>query len=580
MGVKNILLYSSAILFTCLPIHQAFSGPLLAEAYESRQVERIDIQAENLPAGTSFDPRPVLEKLQTKVGNPFSQLVFDSDLKSLSASYDRIEPQIDVQNGEVFITIKIWLRPTIRKITWQGNDNIKNSTLRKELGIKPTKMYNRVEFNKRFNKVKEYYVKKGYFESQLSYSIVPVPDTNEVDINITVIEGRAGIIEDIVFSGFSDKEKSKILEMIYTKEYNFFTSWLTGHGVFHEEAIEQDRLTIVNLLQNEGYADAKVDLQITNAAKEGRIVITITADKGPVFHYGEVTFRGNTLFSDQEIERAFIIHPKEAYSPEKIRATADSIKDLYGRKGYIETNVQYETELVSDAPVYNVHFDIEEGGAYKIGLIRVFGNEQTQAHVILRESLLVPGETFDSVKLKATQQRLQNMGYFKNVNVYAVRTQDDQILGENYRDVYIEVEEAPTGHASLFFGFSTADKVFGGLDVTETNFNYKGLKKLPKTGVSSMRGGGEYAHAKVTLGSAVRTYLISWMTPYFKDTLWRVGFEAYINQSQLEAKDYEIDSLGGSIFASYPLSAYWTAGTKYRAKHAKIDVADAPGHGE
>jgi outer membrane protein insertion porin family len=554
-------------------MQQVFSGPLLAEAYESRRVERIDIQAENLPTGTSFDARPVLEKLQTKVGNPFSQLVFDSDLKSLAANYDRIEPQIDVSGGEVFITIKVWLRPTIRKITWQGNAHIKNSTLRKELGIKPAKTYNRVEFNKKFNKVKEYYVKKGYFESQLSYTIVPVPDSNEVDIEITVVEGRAGIIDDIIFSGFSNKEKSKILEMIYTKEYNFFTSWLTGHGVFHEEAIEQDRLTIVNLLQNEGYADANVDLQITNAEKEGRIVVTITAEKGPIFHYGEVTFRGNTLFTDKEIEDAFLIHPKEAYSPEKIRNTADSIKDLYGRKGYIETNVQYETELASDAPVYNVHFDIEEGAAYKIGLIRVFGNEQTQVHVILRESLLTPGETFDSVKLKATQQRLQNMGYFKNVNVYAVRTQDDQILGENYRDVYIEVEEAPTGHASLFFGLSSDNGVFGGLDITETNFNYKGFKSLPKTGPSAMRGGGEYAHAKVTVGSSVRTYLISWMTPYFRDTLWRIGFEGYVNQSQLEAKDYQIDSLGGSIFASYPLSAYWTLGTKYRAKHAKIDVA-------
>jgi outer membrane protein insertion porin family len=573
VSVKNILLYSSMVLFTCSPIQQVFSGPLLAEAYESRRVERIDIQAENLPSGTSFDARPVLEKLQTKVGTPFSQLVFDSDLKSLASSYDRIEPQIDVNGGEVFITIKVWLRPTIRKITWQGNAHIKNSALRKELGIKPTKTYNRVEFNKKFNKVKEYYVKKGYFESQLSYVIVPVADSNEVDIEITVVEGRAGIIDDIIFSGFSNKEKSKILEMIYTKEYNFFTSWLTGHGVFHEEAIEQDRLTVVNLLQNEGYADAKVDLQITNAEKEGRIVVTITADKGPIFHYGEVTFRGNTLFTDKEIENAFLIHPNEAYSPEKIRNTADSIKDLYGRKGYIETNVQYETELASDAPVYNVHFDIEEGAAYKIGLIRVFGNEQTQVHVILRESLLTPGETFDSVKLKATQQRLQNMGYFKNVNVYAVRTQDDQILGENYRDVYIEVEEAPTGHASLFFGYSNSDKIFGGLDITETNFNYKGFKRLPKDGPSAMRGGGEYAHAKVTIGSSVRTYLISWMTPYFRDTLWRVGFEGYVNQSQLEAKDYQIDSLGGSLFASYPLSAYWTAGTKYRAKHAKIDVA-------
>lgn len=133
-SVKNILLYSSMVLFTCSPIQQVFSGPLLAEAYESRQVERIDIHAENLPSGTSFDARPVLERLQTKVGNPFSQLVFDSDLKALSANYDRIEPQIDVRDGEVFITIKVWLRPTIRKITWQGNAHIKNSTLRKSSG--------------------------------------------------------------------------------------------------------------------------------------------------------------------------------------------------------------------------------------------------------------------------------------------------------------------------------------------------------------------------------------------------------------------------------------------------------------
>ncbi len=584
VNVKKILSYSSSILFTCSPFQLVYaapnSSPLAAEAYESRRVERIDIQAENLPADASFDARPVLEKLKTKVGDPFSQHVFDSDLKALSDEYDRIEPQVEVDNGQVFVNIKVWLRPTIHSITWQGNEHISNSTLRKELGIKPTKIFNRVQFNKKFNKVKEYYVKKGYFESQLSYSVEPISGTNEVDITIDVVEGRAGIIDNIVFNGFTDNEESRILEMIYTKQYNFFTSWLTGTGVFHEEAIEQDKLTIINLLQNEGYADAKVDLNIANAEKEGRIIITLTAQRGPVFHYGEVSFNGNTLFTDQEIEKAFLIHPHEEYSPDKIRATADNIKDLYGRKGYIDTNVQYETELVGDQPVYNVHFDIEEGASYKIGLIRVFGNEQTEVHVILRESLLVPGEVFDSVKLKTTQQRLQNMGYFKNVNVYAVRTQDDQILGENYRDVYIEVEESPTGHASLFFGLSSGDGLFGGLDITETNFNYKGFKRLPKDGPSAMRGGGEYAHAKVQLGSKVRTYLISWMTPYFRDSLWRVGFESFINQSQLQAKKYEIDSLGGSLFASYPLSAYWTVGTKYRAKHTKTDVANGVSHEE
>ena len=56
--------------------------------------------------------------------------------------------------------------------------------------------------------------------------------------------------------------------------------------------------------------------------------------------------------------------------------------------------------------------------------------------------------------------RLESMGYFKSVNVYAVKTPEDQELGENYRDVIIEVEETTTGSLSLFFGFSTIDDIF------------------------------------------------------------------------------------------------------------------------
>ncbi len=572
-NVKNFFVYSTLLFLTCTPLELISSTADVSSVnLEINLVKRIDIQAENIPPNSAFDPKPVYDKLDTKVGDPFSASVFDTDLKTLAEQYDRVEPDVQIRSGEVYITLKVWLRPTIHSITWNGNSHISNSKLRKELGIKANSTFNRTAFNKQFNKVKEFYVKKGYFESQLSYSLQPIPGTNQVDISIQVVEGRAGIIDDIIFSGFTSREKSEILSMIHTKKYNFFTSWLTGAGVIQEEAVEQDRLQILKLLQNEGYGDARVDLQTTNAQKEGRIIITLTADRGPLFHYGEVTFRGNSLFTDEQIEKAFLIHPEELYSPDKLHATQEAIKDLYGRKGYIDTHVQFEAQPVGDEPIYNIHFVIEEGEQYKIGLIRIFGNEQTQAKVILRESLLTPGETFDSVRLKATQQRLENMGYFKNVNVYPVRSQDDLTLGENYRDIYIEVEEAPTGHASLFFGTSSGEGVFGGLDVTETNFNYKGLLSLPKKGPSALRGGGEYAHAKVTVGSKQRSYVMTWITPYFRETLWRVGFEGFLSQSKLQAKKYEIDSIGGSLFANYPLTQYWTYGTKYRAKHASIDV--------
>ena len=570
---KKIALLSSLALLTCAPMVQLVAASRSVEAYESKTVGQIDIRMENLPPEAIFNPKPVLGRLETKVGEPFSQSVFDADLKTLSEDYDRIEPSVEIVNGEVYISIKVWARPKISKIIWNGNKQISSKTLQKELGIKTKKIFNIAEFNKAFNKLKEYYIKKGYFESQLSYRLIPDLADNTVEIEITVMEGISGLVDDIVFEGFTDKEKGQLLDMVYTKKYNFLTSWLTGAGIYNEEAIEQDKLTIINFMQNNGYADAKVDIITAPAKNGGKVILYVSVDRGPLYHFGSVTFRGNTLFSDKQVEEVFLARPEGIYSPDKLRETVQFIKELYGRKGYIDTNVQFEAIPSGSSNVYNIEFIIEEGEQYKIGMIKVFGNVQTETHVILRESLLTPGDVFDSAKLKRTQQRLENMGYFKSVNVYAVRTQDDQDLGENYRDVYIEVEETTTGHLSLFFGFSSGDGVFGGLDLTETNFNYKGLGKMFTEGPSALRGGGEYAHAKATLGSKQRSYTISWLTPYFRDTLWRVGFDVFLSQQHnLEAKKYGIDSLGGSLYASYPLNAYWAFGWKYRFKHANVNV--------
>ncbi len=570
---RHIFLLSSLALLTCAPMTFVIASSRGVEAYEDKTVGKIDIYMENLPPEALFNPKPVLGKLETKVGDPFSQGVFDADLKTLSEDYDRIEPSIEIVNGDVYISIKVWARPRISKIVWKGNKQFSSKSLQKELGIKAKKVFNVVEFNKAFNKVKEYYIKKGYFESQLSYQLIPNLVDNTVDIEITVMEGISGLIDDIVFQGFSPAEKAELLNMVYTKKYHLLTSWLTGGGIYNEEAVEQDKLTIVNFMQNHGYADAKVDIITAPAKAGGKIILYVTVDKGPMYHFGSVTFRGNSLFTDKEVEDVFLARPEGIYSPEKLRNTVQAIKELYGRKGYIDTNVQFEAIPLGSTPVYNIEFIVEEGQQYKIGMIKIFGNVQTESHVILRESLLTPGDVFDSAKLKRTQQRLENIGYFKSVNVYAVRTQDDQDLGENYRDVYIEVEETTTGHLSLFFGFSSGDGVFGGLDLTETNFNYKGLGKMFSEGPSALRGGGEYAHAKATLGAKQRSYTISWLTPYFRDTLWRVGFDLFISQTHnLEAKKYAVDSLGGSLYASYPLTAYWAFGWKYRFKHASIDV--------
>src|SRR5262249_2218760 len=149
----------------------------------------------------------IASRLTTREKDFFSQTVFDSDLKMLARDYDNVEPTLESINGKMHITLRVWPKPIIRAISWSGNKHIATASLQKELGIKALSPFDRMAFNKAFHKVKTYYVRKGYFEAELDYNVVPSENGKEVDIVITVQEGRAGHINKIIFRGFTKCEE-------------------------------------------------------------------------------------------------------------------------------------------------------------------------------------------------------------------------------------------------------------------------------------------------------------------------------------------------------------------------------------
>jgi outer membrane protein insertion porin family len=153
-----------------------------------------------------------------------------------------------------------------------------------------------------------------------------------------------------------------------------------------------------------------------------------------------------------------------------------------------------------------------------------------------------------------------------------VRNSDDDTLGPDFRDINIEVEESSTGSASLFFGASSSDSIFGGLDISENNFNHKGLLTFWKEGFSALRGGGEYGHAKFQIGAKEQVYTLSWMNPYFDDTLWRIGYDITFAKSRITNDNFHSKSIGYNFFSSYPITSTWTAGWKARIQNTIISV--------
>lgn len=570
-------IYYNILFIFCFSIGNLF-GALLQ--YEDQYIEKIEIESANLVEGTICDSAGIKLRLKTKEGDIFSQNDFDNDLKSLVNEFDRVEPSICSVGDKLFIVLKIWPKPTIRTISWAGNTSIETTQLQKELGVTSCTVFDRQAFNRAFHKLKGYYVKNGYFEATLTYQVVPDLCTNTVDIEIIISEGRAGRIKKIEFVNFAKEEEDDLLELMVTKRYFFLTSWYTDQGNYNEDAVEQDRFTILNYLQNEGYADAVVDIDVTESPQPNRIILTITAQRGEIYHFGPITFEGNTIFSDKKIQPYFACLEGNPYSPEEIRETVKRLGDFYGCKGYIDAVIEFEPCLDCETRTFSVKFIIEEGEKYRVGLVKVFGNSSTQTKVILHETLLIPGEVFNTLKLQATENRLQNIGYFKHVNVYPVRSDGPGGLGGHYRDVHIEVEETVTGNFGAGFGFSSAESVFGEFRITERNFNYEGLTSCWTQGFGKLRGGGEFVNLNAMIGAKSRKYSLSWTKPFFKDTPWIVGFEIDQSNNRYISDDYQINAVGGTMHGAYPLNQFLKLGVHYRLTYTDINLNEGRIHRE
>lgn len=567
MMTKHFLLLFALFVIACTP--QPILGQILQ--YENQIIEKLEVIV-HTHTGVICDTNSILNRLRTKQEGIFSQAEFDEDLKILAQDYDYVNPCVDVNDDRVSITIHIWPKPVIRTIHWSGNCRIKTSKLQKELGISCFSIFDRQAFNLAFHKLKAYYISQGYFESQLDYHVELDLEANEVSITIEITEGRSGKIQEITFVNFTEQEKNEVLNQMITKKYNLFTSWYTEAGTYNEDAMQQDKLVITNYLQNRGYADASIEIQVTESCKTNRIIVTIIADKGEFYTFGQLSFEGNCIIENEAIDNLFKIRPGDPFSLEAIRDTIEVISDTYGRVGYIDTIIDFELELVEEKYCYNVHFKIEEGKQFRVGLIRVFGNISTHTSVILHETLLIPGEIFNIIKLKATEKRLINIGYFKNVNVYIVKGTESSLLEGDYRDVYIEVEETNTGQFSIFLGYSSVEQIFGGINITERNFNHKGFYYMWRDGLRALRGGGEYLQLTTQIGQKSRTYTLSWTKPYFMDTKWTIGFDLSKACTRYISKEYDLETSCLALRANYDINPFVRWGLQYRLKNGSVDL--------
>jgi outer membrane protein insertion porin family len=298
-------------------------------------------------------------------------------------------------------------------------------------------------------------------------------------------------------------------------------------------------------------------------------VVKFFVDEGQRYRVGSVTISGNTNFTSDEIFRGIrslgkTIKPKmvegQIFTPKGLIDDMEAIRDFYGSKGYIDTNVRPIKNPNTERGTMDLEYKIidEAAGKSYIEKIEIKGNTKTKDNVIRRELAVHPGETFDTVRVKVSKSRLEQMQYFDKVE-----TEPRDTTIQNRKDLVIDVEETSTGHVEVGAGFSSIDSLFGFVGYREGNFD---LFHPPY-----FRGGGQKLRLGVTIGLERKDYEITFIEPWFLGI--PLAFETDLYHSELNYLSdlYNITQTGARLSLTKKLPYNFSAGVSYTIENIGLN---------
>ena len=154
---------------------------------------------------------------------------------------------------------------------------------------------------------------------------------------------------------------------------------------------------------------------------------------------------------------------------------------------------------------------------------------------------LVEGGVFNTEALKFSVRRLNQLGYFKNIEEQGSQAVDVQKTpnSKNEVDVTLKLEEQNRNQLTFGAGVSQFEGFFGQLSFQTANF----------------MGRGESLTVSVQVGSRAENYQLAFTEPFLFDRSITGGFDVY-KRTLRYIDQFTQESVGGNLSMGFPLRAF------------------------
>ena len=228
------------------------------------------------------------------------------------------------------------------------------------------------------------------------------------------------------------------------------------------------------------------------------VQVTYHVTENPKFDHMEVG--GNTKISTDRIRGIVNLRKGKMVNIREATRKLQYVEEQYRRDGYILARIT-DVSLNPDGVLF---VKLNEG---TVEDFKVKGNVKTKDKVILREIRLKKGEPFNSTLARRSLQRIQNLGFFEDVNMKLNPGQEPNAV-----EMEITVQETNTGTFGIGAGYSDADGFIGMVSVGDKN----------------LRGTGDNILVRWEFGGADnRNYELSYNKPWLDSKETSLGLSIY-----------------------------------------------------
>lgn len=533
--------------------------------------------------GGLIDEALVRSFISIEVGQELTRAALARDVRALEQSgrFAYVATEVDERPGGVVLTYVVRSKPRIRLIRIEGADEIGNAKVRELLELGPGDLVDDATLAFKSLAVREHYQKRYFPNAELKWTIREDEATGTADVVVKVHEGKRAKIHRIRFDGeIPDPGRgARAMRALFPwiferppvighdlrkpmkqRQANMW-SWITGAGTYKPDELEADVEVVRRALQERGFLDATVGDPVIEPGRGTRINVRIPVALGPQYRLGQIQVVGPQKFSADDVRRSITNRPGDIASITAIERAQQAVQDYYGSRGHIRNEVQY---LLNPRPgETTVDLDIAvraEGEEARVRDVIIRGNTRTKDKVIRREITVLPGDVYNQVRVRNSELRLRNLGYFDFVTAVPEDTKDPKLF-----DLAMEVEERRTGQFLIGAGFSSVDNLIGFAELSQGNFD---LFNWPPT------GGGQKLRLRGTAGTKRNDLELSFTEPWLFDRRLALTFNAFRRNRSYFSRLYDQRNTGGDIGIGVPLDAFSRFNISYGLEQIKIHHVD------